>query len=166
MRGKRRPHATHVRVGLAIGEAGEAVELRAAHTASGLGIGLVEVDAHRQVERMVPSGEEVLVELLDARLVRHRRMGERSRAIGLGRVLARLAVHQVDALGLGVVRLEIRIGERPSGGDPAVVAHLAEVALAQPEQDRAVELRVAADEVLLMRMELLAVLVQPVLGVA
>jgi hypothetical protein len=33
------------------------------------------------------------------------------------------------------------------------VAHLLEVALAQPEQDRAVELGVAADEVLLVRLE-------------
>ena len=79
-------------------------------------------------------------------------------------VLAGLAVHEVQRLGLGVVGLEVGVGDRPRRGRPAVVAHLVEVALAQPEQDRAVELRVAADEVLLMRREGRAVLVVPLLA--
>src|SRR4051794_15962875 len=44
------------------------------------------------------------------------------------------------------------------------MADLAEVSLAEAEQDRPVELGVAADEVLLVRGELLAVLVEPVLA--
>src|SRR3712207_8635608 len=55
--GQRRAHAAHVRVGLAVGEAGEAVEAVAAHAAPGLGVGLVEVDADRQVEGLVRSEE-------------------------------------------------------------------------------------------------------------
>ena len=43
------------------------------------------------------------------------------------------------------------------------MAHLAEVAAAHPEQDRPVELRVAAHEVLLVRAERGAVLVDPLL---
>ena len=93
-------------------------------------------------------------ELLDARLVRDGRVRERARAPRLGRVLAALPVHEVEPLGLGVVGLEVGVGERPGGRDAAVVADLVEVALAQAEQDRAVELRVAADEVLLVGLEL------------
>ena len=59
------------------------------------------------------------------------------------------AVDEVELLGLGVVGLEVGVGDRPRRRDAAVVADLAEVALAQAEQDRAVDLGVAADEVLL-----------------
>jgi hypothetical protein len=41
------------------------------------------------------------------------------------------------------------------------VPNLAEVPLAEPEKDRAVELRVAADEILLVGLECFAVLVVP-----
>src|SRR3954454_14264676 len=63
--------------------------------------------------------------------------------------------------GLVVVRREVVVGDRPRGRHAAVVADLREVALAQPEEDRAVELRVAADEVLLVGLEVGAVLVEP-----
>ena len=59
-----------MRVGLAVGQAREAVEAVAAHAAPRLGIALVEVDADGQVERVVARPLEVVVQLLDARLVR------------------------------------------------------------------------------------------------
>jgi hypothetical protein len=43
-------------------------------------------------------------------------------------------MHEVEALRLGVVRLEVGVVERPGGRGPAVVLDLAEVTLAQPEQ--------------------------------
>ena len=134
-------------------EAGEAVEAVAAHAAALLGIGLVEVDPDREVERLVARFDEIVVELLDARLVRDRRVGERAGARRLGRVLAGLAVDEVEPLGLGVVGLEVGVGDRPRRRDAAVVRDLAEVALAKAEQDRAVDLGVAADEVLRVRAE-------------
>jgi hypothetical protein len=73
-------------------------------------------------------------------------------------------VYEVQPLGLGVVGLEDRVAQRPGGRDAAVVADLAEVALPQAEQDRAVELGVAADVVLLVGLELRAVLVDPLLA--
>ena len=79
---QRRPDAQHVGVGLAVGQAGEAVEAVAAHAAARLGIGLVQVDADRQVERLVAGGDEVVVELLDARLVRDRRIRDTGRTRG------------------------------------------------------------------------------------
>src|SRR6516164_5014754 len=94
---------------------------------------------------------EVVGELLDARLVRDRRVGKRTRSWWLGVVLSGGAVNQVDALRLGVVGLEIFIGERPRRRDAAVVAHLAEVALAKAKEDRSVDLRVAAHVVLGVR---------------
>jgi hypothetical protein len=58
-----------VRIGLAVRQAREAVEAVTADAAAGLGVGLVEVDPHGKVERMVPAPCEVVGELLDARLM-------------------------------------------------------------------------------------------------
>ena len=160
---ERRPHAAHMGIGLAVGEAREAVEAVAAHAPPRLGIGLVQVDADGQVERVQALVHQVIVQLLDARLVGYRGIGELVRPRRLGGVLAGRAVDEVEPLGLGVVRLEHRVVDRPGGRHPAVVADLLEVALAEAEQDRAVDLRVAADEVLRVRAELAAVLVDPAL---
>jgi hypothetical protein len=121
-------HAEHVCVGLSIGQAGEAVEAVAANAAPGFGVGFVEVEPDGQVERPAPGPHQIVVQLLDPRLVRHGRVGEWARARRLGGVLAGLAVDEVESLGLGVVRLEIGVGNRPGGGDAAVVLDLLEVA--------------------------------------
>ena len=68
----------------------------------------------------------------------------------------RSAVDLVELLGLGVVGLEHVVADRPRGRDPAVVLELAEVALPQPVQRGAVELRRAADEVVDLGLERLA----------
>ena len=160
----RGPHAQHVRVGLAVGQAREAVEAVTAHAAPTLGIALVEIDADRQVKRVMAGLDEVVVQLLDARLVRNGRVRERPGGRSLGGILAALAMDEVQPLCLGVIRLEVVIGQRPRRRDARVVANPVEVALTQTEEDRAVELRVAADEVLLVRAEGIAVLVDPLLA--
>src|SRR5438874_1274453 len=71
---------------------------------------------------------------------------------------------EVQSLGLGVVRLEIGIGDRPGWGDAAVMLDLLEVALAKTQQDAGVDLSVAADEVLGVRAKRDAVLVIPAFG--
>jgi len=73
-------------------------------------------------------------------------------------------VDEVESLGLGVVRLEIGVGDRPGGGDAAVVLDLVEVAFTKAQQDAGVDLGVAADEVLGVRAKRDAVLVIPALG--
>jgi hypothetical protein len=74
-------------------------------------------------------------------------------------------VDLVELLGLRVVGLELVVGDRPGRGDAVVVEQLAEVGFAQPVERRAVELRGAADEVVDLRLERLAVRVEPgVLG--
>ena len=154
-------HAHRLRVGLAVDEAREAVDPVAADAAARVDgvavVVLVEHHAERKVRRMVPELLEVVVELLDARLVLHLGIRIRTAARALGRVLPRLPVHVVEALGLRVPRLEVVVGQRPRGRDAAVMADLAEVLGPQPEQRRAVELRVAADVVVLLGRELVVV---------
>ena len=79
----------------------------------------------------------------------------------LGRVLAARAVHLVELLGLRVVGLHLVVGDRPGRRDAVVVLELAEVLLAQAVERRAVELGRAADEVVDLRLERLALGVVP-----
>ena len=53
----------------------------------------------------------------------------------------------VDALSLGVVGLEVGIGEWPRGRGALLMLDGTEIGLAEPGQARAVDLRVAADHV-------------------
>ena len=118
----------HVGVGLRVHQAGEAVTGGAADAGAEGGVGLVEHDPVGGVERVQPHLCETVEELLDARLVRDRRV--RVWPAGwVGRVLSAGAVHLVQVLGLGVVRLEDVVVDRPRGRDAAVVLQLAEVLL-------------------------------------
>ena len=120
--------------------------------------------AARGVERVQAGRREIVGELLDPRLVRDGR--ERvGRARGrLGRILAAGSVHLVELLGLRVVGLELGVADRPRRRDAVVVAQLAEVVLAQAIERRAVELRRAADAVVHLRLERVAVVVVPGVG--
>ena len=139
-----------------------AVAPRAADARALGAVGLVEQDAARRVERVV------------ARPSRGRRTscwirgscdtaghGYGLLAVALGRVLAGVAVHLVEPLGLRVVRLEVVVGQRPRRRDAVDVLELAEVLRAQAVQRRAVQLGGAADEVVDLRLERLAVGVVP-----
>ena len=104
---------------------------------------------------------EIVAELLDARLVADRGEQVVAARAGLGRIFTAIPVHLVEMLGLGVVRLEIAVGDRPCRRETAVMANLAEVTFAQPEQRRSIKFRVAAHVVVRVRMQRLAVLVVP-----
>ena len=161
---QRRADAEHLRVGLGVHEAREAVAGGAAHAVAVRHVGLDEPHAARRVERPQPGGLEVVGELLDARLVADRGIRVRRRGGRLGRVLAARAVDLVALLGERVVRLQLLVGDRPGGRDAVVVAQLAEVLLAQPVQGGAVELGRAADAVVHLRLERLVVAVVPAVG--
>ena len=96
---------------------------------------------------MVADLLERVAERLDTRLVAHRRMRVGGARPRFGRVDPALAVHVEELLGARVVGLEHVVGERPGGRDAVGVDDLAEVLGAQPEQRPAVDLAVAADEI-------------------
>ena len=130
------------------------------------GFCLVEHDAERHVERLLAEAREVVVQLLDARLVADGRVRIRRAGRRLGRILAALAVDVIEMLGLACSTAR---GRRRRSARPArcrLVAELAEVLSPQAEQRRAVELGVAADVVVRVRVQRLAVPVAPqLLGV-
>ena len=92
-------------------------------------------------------------------LTRGERVGGARRP--LGGILPARPVHAVELLGLGVVRLHLVVGDRPCRRRAAVVLQLAEVLRPEPVEGRPVQLGRPAHEVVHLRLELLAVAVDP-----
>jgi hypothetical protein len=161
---QRRAHAVDLGVGLGVQRAREAVAERAADARAVGQVRLVEQHTAGRVERVEAGGGEVVGELLDPGFVRQCREGVGSARRWLGRVLAAGAVHLVELLGLRVVGLHLVVGDRPGGRDAVVVAQLAEVLSAQAVERGAVELGGAADEVVDLGLERLALGVVPGVG--
>ena len=101
------------------------------------------------------------MQLLNSRFVLHGWEAVRRARPRVGRIDTAFAVHLIEVFGLRVVRLELVVADWPCRRDAAVMADLAEVLFAQPEERGAVELGVSADVVVGVRMERLAVLVVP-----
>jgi hypothetical protein len=144
---QRRVHADDLRVRLGVEQAGEPIDTVTADAAAvpsrRTRAGLDEVDSDRQVERLQPLLLQVVAEPLDPRFVLDRGEPVRCAARPLGGVLSAAAVDAVEVLGLGVVRLEVGVADRPGRRQAAVVTNLAEVLRPQAEQRRTVELGVA-----------------------
>src|SRR6266850_6089386 len=101
------------------------------------------------------------MQLLNARLVGHRRKGIR-RAIGrLGGIFTAGAAHLVHLLGLGVVGLHVLVVDGPGRRNAIVMLELAEVLLAQAVERRAIHLGGAAYEVMETGLEGLSRVVVP-----
>ena len=153
--------ADDMRVGLGLHQTRKPVAGGAADAGAVLRLLLVEHDADRQRERAVAGAFEIVRKLLDARLVRYRRVRVRVVAGRLGRVAAALTVDVIETLGLGVIRREIAVRQRPFRRHAVGMRDSAEIALAQSQQYRAVHLRIAADPIVNAGMERLAVAVVP-----
>ena len=168
VRRQHRIDADHLRIGLAVEQAWEAVEGAAAHADAGRRgeavVLLVEQDAERQVERLQADPRQPIGQFRHLGLVFDggERIGPGGRR--LIRVFAALAVDVKQTLRLVVVGCERGILQRPRGGDPARMLDLVKIALAQPEKCGAVDLGVAADIVVERRTEGLAAGVGPGLG--
>ena len=109
----------------------------------------------------MPGARQIVVQLLDARFVRHRRVWVGLVAGWLGRVAAALTVHVVQPLRFGVIGRQIPVRQGPGRRDAVGMPRFAKIPLTQPQQHRAVHLRVAADPVMDAGVERLAVLVVP-----
>src|SRR5688572_24325030 len=121
----------------------------------------IDPDPQRDVKRLQTHPFEIVVEMLYALFVTYCRILVRRAGPRVGRVLAAIAVHLIEMFGLGVIRLQLVVADGPRGRDAAVMTNLAKVFLAEAKERRAVEFRVAADEIIRMRMELFAVNVAP-----
>src|ERR1051325_9673647 len=99
--------------------------------------------------------------MLNALFVTHGRILVRRAGPWLCRIFTAITVYLVKMLGGGVVRLEFVVADGPGRRDSAVMTNLAEVFFAQTKESSAVKLSVATDEIIRVRMQLLAVTVAP-----
>src|SRR5271166_5305223 len=153
--------AHNLRIGLRAHQTGKAVAGVAADAAALVRVSLVEHDPDRHVEGLQTRTCEVVGQLLNARLMTDGGPGVGGVGRRLGRIFSAVSVHLIEILGLGIVRFQIVIANWPSGRDATVVTQFAEILFAQPEQSSTIELGVATDVVIGMRMEFLAILVEP-----
>jgi hypothetical protein len=109
----------------------------------------------------LPRSRKILVQLLDARLVRDRWMRIRRARPRIGRIGTSLAVHVVQALGAPVIGLEVGVRDRPRRRRAAMMLEPIEVTLAQPEERRPIKLGVAANVVIRVRVERASVTIPP-----
>src|SRR4030095_233175 len=101
--------------------------------------------------------------LLKAWLVAYCRMGVRRASTWLAGILTGGAVHGVELLRCVVIGLQVIVSDRPCRRQTAVMFDLAEIFLSQTKQRGAEEFRIAADVIVGMRVQLLAVFVVPLL---
>ena len=113
------------------------------------------------MEGFEPDAAQMVRQLSNLRLVADWWMRIRAAGPGFERILAALPMHLKQRFGLRVIRLEHVVAERPCRRHAAGMLHLAKVAFAQPEQGRAVNLRIAADVVVQRRAEGVALGVGP-----
>ena len=153
--------ADDMRIGLGLHQARKPVAGRTTDARAVLRLLFVQHDADWQREGPMARTRQIIGQLPDARLVRHRGIRIGIAAGRLGRVAAALPVHMVESLGLRVVRREILIRTRPGRRHAVGMRQFAEISFPQAQQDGAVHLGVAADPVMDARVERLAVLVMP-----
>ena len=156
-----RPNTEDLGVGLGLHERREPVARGAADARAEGHVPLVQPDPAGRVERVEPCPLEVIGQLLDPRLVRHRREGVGRARRRLGRILVVAAVDLVELLRLRVVRLEVLVRDGPRGRDAVVVLELPEVLPPESIEGGAVELGLAADVVVDPGLEALALVVVP-----
>src|SRR5690606_32265929 len=92
----------------------------------------------------------------DRRLVRNRRERVRLGMRRLRRIVSKRAADAEQLLGLAVPGLELLIGKGPGGGDAAEMLQLHKILAAVADEHSSVKLRIAADEVVVSRVESLA----------
>src|SRR5258705_10488276 len=77
---------------------------------------LIEPNSQRHMKRLMAELGQVIMQLLDSRLVADGRMWIRRAGIGGGWTVAPVSAHLLEGLGLGAIRLPGGIGNRPRVG--------------------------------------------------
>src|SRR5262245_15727332 len=130
---ERRIDADDLGVRLGAEEAGMPVARRTTNARALPGRLFVDSDAERDVKRPQPLALQIVMELLDARLMAHRWKQVGGAGVGLGWIYPASAVNLIEVLGLGVVGLQLVVSDRPSRRNPAMMAQFTEILAPQPE---------------------------------
>src|SRR6185369_6721544 len=101
------------------------------------------------------------MQMLNALFVTHCRILVRRAGPGLCWIFTAITVYLVKMLCLGVIRLQLFVADGPCRRDPAVMSNLTKVFFSQTKESSAVKLRVTTNEIIRVRMKLLAQVVAP-----
>ena len=123
----------------------------------------LDIHPQRQARRMQPDTLQPPSQIGNRRLVRHRREIIAARMARLRRVLTQDPAHLIQLLGLRIVRLKRVIADRPTLRPATHMAQRPKILGPIPDQHRAIQLGIAARDIVIARVERLALAVQPVL---
>ena len=98
---------------------------------------------------------------MNTRLVTDRGIQKCTTAVRLSGIFSGFAMHVVNAFGVGVVRLQLSVRNRPGRRDPAEMFYLSKIFFTETKQRRAVKFGVAADIIIRVRMQLCPIDVPP-----
>src|SRR5262245_8601923 len=110
---------------------------------------------------MIAGSRQIIMQPLDARLMRDSRERIWRAERRLGRVFTARAMNLIHLFGPRIIRLHFLVADGPGRRDAIVMFELAEVLLAKAVERRAVHLRGAANEVMNTRLERFPRLVIP-----
>src|SRR5712691_7323094 len=155
-------HAEYLGVGFGIDEAGITVTRIAADALAGMKILLIALQAEGSMKWFQSKPFEIVAQLLDARLVADGRVRIRPASARIRRIFTSLPVDVIEPFRFQVVRFELIVRDGPGRRDSAEMANLSEIFFAEAEECGTVKFGIAADVVVGVRMERLAVFVAPI----
>src|SRR5262249_28939703 len=158
---QRRIYTEHLRIGLCIDQAWEAIAGVTSNALARMRVFFVEHHTERRMEGPQPSGGRILGQLLDAGLMTYRRMRRRSACGRVGGIFTALAVNVIPMLRLSVIRFQLVVLDRPRRRNSPVVFDGTEILAPKPEQRRAIKFRIAANAVVGVGVEWIAVSIVP-----
>ena len=126
-----RAHADDLGVRFGVHQAGKAIARVAPDADAAMAVLLVEEDTGWGRGGVIASLLQVVVQFLDTRLMRDRweQIGRTGRR--LGGVGVAPSMDLIEMFGLGIVGLQVVIGDRPGRRNPVVVVEFSKILLAQ-----------------------------------
>jgi len=155
---KRWTNARNVRFRLRVDLAREAIAGPAADASSARS----QIDSQRQKIRMELLLFQSSFEIFDISLVGHRRKGKGRRARRF-RGITGFAVDREHPFCTAIIRFELLVADGPGRRNAFFMFDFSDVLFSQPRKSGAIDLRIAADEVMNTGRKRLAVLVEPLL---
>src|SRR5437762_11121553 len=110
---QRRQDAADMRIGFGVHQTQEAVAGIATNAGALPRIFLIKHDPERRVKWFYPKPREIVAQLLNTRLVADSWERISPGAARFSRIFSTMPVHMIDAFSLGVIRLQLVIGDRP-----------------------------------------------------
>src|SRR5258705_4407170 len=158
---QRRVDADRLRISFGANQTWMAVAGIATNAGTGAWVLFIDPNPKRDVKRLEASSLKIIVQMLNALLVTDGRIFVGRAGVCFRWIFTAGTVHLIEVFGFGVIGFQLVVADGPRRRYAAVMTKLAKVFFAQTKQRRAIKFRIAAHEIIRMRVQLFAVNVAP-----